>query len=73
MPKVRASIRAASATLSGEMLLDGQIIEFSATVDYPKIVAQFGERSRGGSPVDQWKALLALETFIEEQLRGNAQ
>jgi hypothetical protein len=73
MPKTRAAIRVATATITGEMLLDGQRIAFEARVAYPKIDATFADEATDGTPVDQWKALLALETFIDEQLRGNAQ
>jgi len=70
MHKVRAAVRVASATLSGEMLLDGQQIPFLARIDYPKIDANFNWAALDGTPVDRWKALLALETFVEEHLRG---
>ena len=68
MPK--AQIRVATATLSGEMLLQGQRIPFEARIAYPKIDATFAEEALDGTPVDQWKALRALETFIDEHLRG---
>ena len=70
MHKVRAAVRVASATLSGEMLLQGQRIPFEARIAYPKIDATFAPLALDGTPVDQWTALLALETFIDEQLRG---
>jgi hypothetical protein len=73
MPKSRASIRVATATLSGWMLLESQRIAFEARIVYPKIDATFSDEATDGTPVDQWKALRALETFIDEQLRGNAQ
>ena len=68
MPK--AQIRVATATLSGEMLLQGQRIPFEARIAYPKIDATFAEEALDGTPVVQWKALLALATFIDEHLRG---
>lgn len=70
MPKVHAAVRVASATLSGEMLLNGQRIPFEARIAYPKIDATISGEALDGTPVDQWKAMLALETFVEDHLRG---
>lgn len=66
----RARIRVATATLSGDMLLKGQRIAFTARVDYPRVDAEFAQWDQILDPVDQWEALRALETFIDEQLRG---
>lgn len=66
----RARVRVAAATLSGEMLLDGQRFKFHANVAYPRIDAEFANLDDNSTPVDQWKALRALETFIDEHLRG---
>jgi hypothetical protein len=70
MHKVRAAVRVATATLSGEMLLNGQRISFEARIDYPQIEATFADLALDGSRVDHWLALRALETFVEEHLRG---
>lgn len=66
----RAKVRITSAVLSGVMLLDGQRIPFKAHLDYPKIDADFPEKDENSNVIDQWKAFRALETFIDEQLRG---
>lgn len=67
----RAAVRIQSATLSGEMLLEGQRFLFSARLSYPHIDAEFAEKDENSNPVDAWKALRALETFVDEHLRGN--
>jgi hypothetical protein len=66
----KALVRVATATLSGEMLLDGQRFKFHASVAYPRVDAEFARVDDNSTPVDQWKALRALETFIDEHLRG---
>jgi len=72
MQPKRAALRVAGATIRGEMLLDGQRIDFRATIDYPRIDAEFelAARDCSGRALDQWLALRALETFIDENLRG---
>ena len=69
MHKVRAAVRVASATLSGEMLLNDQRISFEAQIAYPKIDATFADLALDGSRVDHWLAHRALETFVDEHLR----
>ena len=70
MHKVRAAVRVASATLSGEMLLNGQRIQFVANVSPQKVDATFADLAMDGSRVDHWLALRALETFVDEHLDG---
>ena len=70
MHKVRAAVRVASATLSGEMLLNGQRIPFQATISPQRVDATFDEMAVDGSRVDHWLALRALETFVDEHLGG---
>ena len=74
MQPKRAALRVAEATIRGEMLLDGQRIDFRATFNYPRVEAEFelSVRDCSGRELDQWLALRALETFIDENLRGNA-
>ena len=66
----KARVRVATATLTGEILLDGQRVPFEARGAYPRIEATFAEEALDGTRVDQWAALRALETFIDENLRG---
>ena len=75
MQPKRAALRVAGATIRGEMLLDGQRIDFRATIDYPRVDAEFelAVRDCSGRELDQWTALRALERFIDENLRGNGQ
>lgn len=68
--KYPARVRVATATLTGEILLDGHRVPFEARVVYPRIDATFAEEALDGTRVDQWTALRALETFIDENLRG---
>ena len=74
MQPKRAALRIHTATIRGEMLLDGQRIDFRATINYPRVDAEFelADRDCSGRELDQWLALRALETFIDENLRGNA-
>lgn len=74
MQPKRAALRVSEATIRGEMLLDGQRIDFSAEIDYPRVFAEFelADRDCSGRELDQWAALRALEAFIDENLRGNA-
>lgn len=75
MQPKRAALRVAEATIRGEMLLDGQRIDFSAEIDYPRVFAEFelADRDTSGRELDQWAALRALEAFIDDNLRGGAQ
>jgi hypothetical protein len=70
----RCVLRIQLAKIQGEMLLDGQIIEFDAIIDYPRIDAAFelADRDSSGRDLDQWAALQALEAFVDEHLRGVA-
>ncbi len=70
MHKVRAAVRVDSAILTGEMLLNGQRIPFEAAISLQKINATFADLALDGSRVDHWLALRALETFVDEHLRG---
>jgi hypothetical protein len=74
MQSKRATLRVAEASIQGEMLLDGQRIEFDARINYPRVEAYFelADRDTSGRELDQWAALRALEAFIDENLRGNA-
>lgn len=69
------ALRIQEATIRGEMLLDGQRIDFNAEIDYPRVLAQFelADRDTSGRELDQWAALRALEAFVDDNLRGNAQ
>jgi hypothetical protein len=71
----RCVLRIQEAKIQGEMLLDGQRIEFDAIIDYPRIDAAFelADRDTSGRELDQWAALQALEAFVDEQLRGKGQ
>jgi hypothetical protein len=73
MQRKRAALRVHAATIQGEMLLDGQRIDFRATIDYPRVDAEFelSDLDCSGRELDQWAALRALEAFIDERLRGN--
>lgn len=70
----RCVLRIQEAKIQGEMLLDGQRIEFDAIIDYPRIVATFelADRDTSGRELDQWAALQALEAYVDENLRGVA-
>jgi hypothetical protein len=52
------------------MLLGGQRIPFKAEISYPKIIAEFAAKDENSNPIDQWLALQALETFVDEHMRG---
>lgn len=71
----RCALRIQEATIRGEMLLDGQRIDFNAEIDYPRVLADFklADRDTSGRELDRWAALRALEAFIDDNLRGNAQ
>lgn len=68
MPKAR--IKIAKMHVEGVMLLEGQRIPFSADVKGEKIDADFPQEDDIGQPIDAWKAFRALDTFIDENLRG---
>ena len=71
MPDIKKEVRVRlhSATLTGEMLLDGQRIAFTAEIDGEKVSAEF-ERTKDGQEVDRWLAFRALDRWIDETLRG---
>jgi hypothetical protein len=73
MTTAKCTLRVHAATIQGEMLLDGQRIDFNAEIDYPRVFAEFelADRDCSGRELDQWAALRALEAFIDERLRGN--
>lgn len=67
--KKEVRVRLHSATLTGEMLLDGQRIAFRAEIDGPKVDAWF-DPTKDGQSVDSWLAFRALDRWIDENLRG---
>ena len=71
MPNTKKEVRVRlhSATLTGEMLLDGQRIAFRAEIDGPKVDAWF-DPTKDGQQIDHWVAFRALDRWIDETLRG---
>jgi hypothetical protein len=67
--KKEVRVRLHSATLTGEMLLDGQRIAFRAEINGPKVEAWF-DSTKDGQEVDRWLAFRALDRWIDETLRG---
>ena len=67
--KKEVRVRLHSATLTGEMLLDGQRIAFRAEIDGPKVDAWF-DPTKDGQSVASWLAVRALDRWIDENLRG---
>jgi hypothetical protein len=67
--KKAVRVRLHSAILTGEMLLDGERLAFSASIDGGKVDAVF-EATREGQHVDSWTAFRALDRWIDETLRG---
>ena len=67
--KKEVRVRLHSATLTGEMLLDGQRIAFRAEIDGQKVDAWF-DPTKDGQEVDRWLAFRALDRWIDETLRG---
>ena len=67
--KKEVRVRLHSATLTGEMLLDGQRIAFRAEINGPKVEAWF-DPTKDGQEVDRWKAFRALDRWFDENLRG---
>ena len=67
--KKEVRVRLHSATLTGEMLLDGQRIAFRAEIDGPKVEAWF-DPTKDGQEVDRWLAFRALDRWFDENLRG---
>lgn len=68
MPKAR--IRLSNATLSGQILLDGQRAYFEANINGERVDAEFRQHPDSEKHLDQWALFRALETFIDENLRG---
>jgi hypothetical protein len=62
-------VRLHSATLTGEMLLDGQRIAFRAEIDGGKVDAWF-DSTKDGQQIDRWLAFRALDRWIDDNLRG---
>ena len=67
--KKEVRVRLHSATLTGEMLLDGQRIAFRAEINGPKVEAWF-DPTKDCQEVDRWLAFRALDRWIDETLRG---
>ena len=67
--KKEVRVRLHSATLTGEMLLDGQRIAFRAEINGPKVEVWF-DPTKDGQEVDRWLAFRALDRWIDENLRG---
>jgi hypothetical protein len=67
--KKEVRVRLHSATLTGEMLLDGQRIAFRAEIDGGKVDAWF-DPTKDGQEVDRWLAFRALDRWIDDNLRG---
>lgn len=67
--KKEVRVRLHSATLTGEMLLDGQRIAFRAEINGPKVEAWF-DPTKDGQEVDRWLAFRTLDRWFDENLRG---
>ena len=67
--KKEVRVRLHSATLVGEMLLEGERIAFRAEIEGGKVDAWF-DTTRTGQTVDQWTAFRALDRWIDDNLRG---
>jgi len=65
-----ARIRLSTATLSGEILLEGQRAYFTANVRGPRVDAEFQPHPETEKPLDQWQLFRALEKLIDTNLRG---
>jgi hypothetical protein len=71
MPRNAAPVRVRlqGATLVGEMLLDGQRLDFTARIEGQRVDAEFTATVEG-QVVDQWLAFRALDRWIDATLRG---
>ena len=67
--KKEVRVRLHGATLTGEMLLDGFRVAFDARIEGPKVDAEF-KPTKEGQTVDEWLAFLALDRWVDENLRG---
>lgn len=66
----KARIRLGKAEVRGEILLEGQRATFTATINGPRVSADFQPHPATEVPLDEWKLFRALEAFIDEHLRG---
>lgn len=66
----RSRLRVTAGQLKGEILVDGQRAFFEATLTEYGVQATFDQHPSSEYPLDQRNAFLALERFIEENLRG---
>ena len=67
--KKEVRVRLHSATLQGEMLLEGQRLAFTARIDGGQVDAEFAP-TKEGQRVDEWTAFRALDRWIDATLRG---
>lgn len=65
-----ARIRLTRATLSGEILLEGQRAYFTANIHGPRVDAEFQPHPETERALDQWQLFRALEKFVDTNLRG---
>lgn len=66
----KARIKVTTGEFSGLMLLEGHRIRFSAKVHQFGIDAEFEKLLPEDPEVDVWKAFRALETWVDENMRG---
>ena len=66
----RARIKIAGGSLQGEILVAGQRATFTAEIGEMGVRATFDEHPASEVRIDQWQLLRALDSFIEENLRG---
>ena len=68
MPRARLMVTGGS--LQGEILVAGQRAIFTAEIGEMGLKATFDEHPASEVRIDQWQLLRALDSFIQENLRG---
>lgn len=67
---IERRIRIEHATMRGEMLAQGARVRFEVRIDGPNVDARFEPHEDSERTISDWNALVALEGFIDEHLRG---
>ena len=65
-----ARIKTTDGEFRGLMLLDGRQIRFTVRVHQFGTDAEFEKLLPGDPEVDVWKAFLALEKWVDDNMRG---
>jgi hypothetical protein len=67
---ISARVRINKAELDGQIMHEGQRAYFTATVNGPRVDAEFRQHPDSEKPLNLWELFKLLEKFVDDHMRG---